>query len=802
MGHKGFSLVEVIVSLAIMTIVGGAVSAFLIAGNNSYIRGNRDLTLQEETQLTTNQMIDLIIDVQNDIKFNPESGYTAGPQIDNDGNVISGTSVDVRELFLYNDDTVMVLRWQGGTGDAANEVFLLEASNTWVDSDGNEVAEGTDGAKLKYGDVSVDSASVTRSLLAQYVTDFSVDLSELSKRKVKLNLTFEIEGKTYDVSETIKLRNDFNKNDTEEYYWITGIEISPNPVTIVQGDTVQFTYTMSGDKGAIDEGVTWSWRRFDGNTSDTKTTFDSGKLSIGKDEPVGGNGGEGTANSVIEVTVTSVADPSKSATAWVSVKKPDIESIYIVPDQTTLMQGDDFEFECVIVGTPEAVAKGVKEWKVEGNNGKTLHSETTITPIGDNKMKAKLHVSKDQLTGMNVIKITAQAAAVSTAQGRAEAYVSVNKYSSISGIYDVRLIATNLTYYELDSSGTLGYLATIECLTSYADYANGYPIIKWEETTLGSQAYTLIDDPTEMDTYTGYMTPNYVTNLYCGTQSDTHAYVKATVQLDAENSMVVGIDITIPPIERTVSVDSAYIDSDNFVLYRGGSVNLELKGIDESIPDDSITWEVTNRSAYSDLNTSIASIRYANNSAYTGDVYPIGFGNTNVGWLGDNGKNEAVYNPEGTGKKTVIRANSYKLVDLSSEYRLTVVAKVDGKEVASTNVLVPRFDFTFPNGQRYMTVDAPSYHYDPGIDISVYGIATNAEIGLSGYLDIDWELDEALKSNNTKWSDERYHRVAADRFVLTFQIGSDEKNDMITIQIKDRDIGDDSLRNLILYVNH
>jgi hypothetical protein len=101
-----------------------------------------------------------------------------------------------------------------------------------------------------------------------------------------------------------------------------------------------------------------------------------------------------------------------------------------------------------------------------------------------------------------------------------------------------------------------------------------------------------------------------------------------------------------------------------------------------------------------------------------------------------------------------------------------------------------------------MTVDAPSYHYDPGIDISVYGIATNAEIGLSGYLDIDWELDEALKSNNTKWSDERYHRVAADRFVLTFQIGSDEKNDMITIQIKDRDIGDDSLRNLILYVNH
>jgi prepilin-type N-terminal cleavage/methylation domain-containing protein len=794
MGHKGFSLVEVIVSLAIMTIVGGAVSAFLIAGNNSYIRGNRDLTLQEETQLTTNQMIDLIIDVQNDIKFNPESGYTAGPQIDNDGNVISGTSVDVRELFLYNDDTVMVLRWQGGTGDAANEVFLLEASNTWVDSDGNEVAEGTDGAKLKYGDVSVDSASVTRSLLAQYVTDFSVDLSELSKRKVKLNLTFEIEGKTYDVSETIKLRNDFNKNDTEEYYWITGIEISPNPVTIVQGDTVQFTYTMSGDKGAIDEGVTWSWRRFDGNTSDTKTTFDSGKLSIGKDEPVGGNGGEGTANSVIEVTVTSVADPSKSATAWVSVKKPDIESIYIVPDQTTLMQGDDFEFECVIVGTPEAVAKGVKEWKVEGNNGKTLHSETTITPIGDNKMKAKLHVSKDQLTGMNVIKITAQAAAVSTAQGRAEAYVSVNKYSSISGLYDVRLIATNLTYYELDSSGTLGYLATIECLTSYADYANGYPIIKWEETTLGSQAYTLIDDPTEMDTYTGYMTPNYVTNLYCGTQSDTHAYVKATVQLDAENSMVVGIDITIPPIERTVSVDSAYIDSDNFVLYRGGSVNLELKGIDSSIPDDSITWEVTNLDEYVDIKD-VANV----SGSYVGSVNAVGFGAITGAY--DNSNNENFLNPSGKGKKTTINA-SEKRISLSTEYRLKVVAKVDGKEVASTNVLVPRFDFTFPNGQRYMTVDAPSYHTSPEgrIPISVYGFASDAKIGISGTLDIGWTAEKPF-DNNTVWADTPYYRVATDRFDLAFQIGADEQNDMIIITIDDPTLLD-SQRNLVLYVNH
>lgn len=47
-GKKGFTLVEIIVSLAIMTIVAGAVGAFVVAGNNSYMRGNKELTLQEK----------------------------------------------------------------------------------------------------------------------------------------------------------------------------------------------------------------------------------------------------------------------------------------------------------------------------------------------------------------------------------------------------------------------------------------------------------------------------------------------------------------------------------------------------------------------------------------------------------------------------------------------------------------------------------------------------------------------------------------------------------------------------------
>jgi hypothetical protein len=275
--------------------------------------------------------------------------------------------------------------------------------------------------------------------------------------------------------------------------------------------------------------------------------------------------------------------------------------------------------------------------------------------------------------------------------------------------------------------------------------------------------------------------------------------VKATVQLDAENSMVVGIDITIPPIERTVSVDSAYIDSDNFVLYRGGSVNLELKGIDESISDDRITWEVANLDEYVDIK-GVANLSAGSGSSYVGSVNAVGFGAITGAY--DNSNNENFLNPSGKGKKTTINA-SEKRISLSTEYRLKVVAKVDGKEVASTNVLVPRFDFTFPNGQRYMTVDAPSYHTSPSarIPISVYGFAPNAKNGLSDNLNITWTAEKPFASD-TGWANPNYYRVAVDRFDLAFQIGVYEQNDMIIITIVDPSIGEDSRRNLVLYINH
>ena len=44
MENKGFTLVEIIVCLAIMTIVAGSVGAFIVTGNNSAWQQGSDVT--------------------------------------------------------------------------------------------------------------------------------------------------------------------------------------------------------------------------------------------------------------------------------------------------------------------------------------------------------------------------------------------------------------------------------------------------------------------------------------------------------------------------------------------------------------------------------------------------------------------------------------------------------------------------------------------------------------------------------------------------------------------------------------
>ena len=62
--NKGFSLVELIVALAIFAIAGVAVFGFMVNSSRLYQRTNVEVKLQYEQQLAVNQIRDMYHDKQ------------------------------------------------------------------------------------------------------------------------------------------------------------------------------------------------------------------------------------------------------------------------------------------------------------------------------------------------------------------------------------------------------------------------------------------------------------------------------------------------------------------------------------------------------------------------------------------------------------------------------------------------------------------------------------------------------------------------------------------------------------------
>ena len=454
-GKKGFTLVEVIVSLAIMTIVAGSVGAFIIAGNNSYLRGNKELTLQEEAQLAANQMIDLIIDVEKDINFTPDHTGTA---VDLDGSTARDaagneiTTAHVSELRLVNNENTYMIRWQGtASGDyaTANQVYLYEVKNT-TDADGNLVVG--------------DPTTATPALMAEHVTRFSVDLSQVKdKRKVILNMTFTYQDRSYDIAETIKLRNDLEKTGTA-YAWISALTIDPPSATLPQGKIQQFTYNLSGDAEAVAEGVTWSVSYASG--ANCKSTINQdGILKVDDDETIG--------TDVLVVKCTAKADTSMVAYAYVTVEERLIDSISITPKDVEVVRGKSQAFECTLTGKDSAVAQGVK-WKVTYADGST----TTFSTMPDvSALINTLNISKSESIGVKVLKVTCMANADTTKSD--SAYVTV---TAVSGQFQAELIRNVVKPYSYTENGIkkMGWSVDLECLTAWADY-DVYPqIVNWE----------------------------------------------------------------------------------------------------------------------------------------------------------------------------------------------------------------------------------------------------------------------------------------------------------------------------------
>ena len=172
MNNRGFTLVELIVSTAILAIIAMGAGAFMVAGTRAYSSLNYTVRLQYEAQLAMAQLQEYTVDCNQGIAWIP-----------------SGTG---GTLYIANTDKVHVFKCDSGTITYSDSAF---------------------GDTLNF----TAPGAVKDALLAEHLKSMSVafiendppveNVSPAKAKRVEITLQMERGGKSYTATQVIALRN-------------------------------------------------------------------------------------------------------------------------------------------------------------------------------------------------------------------------------------------------------------------------------------------------------------------------------------------------------------------------------------------------------------------------------------------------------------------------------------------------------------------------------------------------------------------------------------------------------------------
>jgi chitodextrinase len=148
---------------------------------------------------------------------------------------------------------------------------------------------------------------------------------------------------------------------------VTAVTVDPAQTSVRLGESQRFTAQVSGDPGT--EGVTWSLA----GASSPGTTIDGdGLLTVDRHE---------TAAS-LTVTAASTFDPTKSASAAVTLVAPTVTAVTVSPQSVSVPLGESQRFTVQVSGDPGTEGIG---WSLAGatSSGTTLSSDGLLTVASD-----------------------------------------------------------------------------------------------------------------------------------------------------------------------------------------------------------------------------------------------------------------------------------------------------------------------------------------------------------------------------------------------------------------------------------
>lgn len=237
LGNRGLSMIELLCSLAIMSILGMVAGSMLIVSANSYQRENADTDAQKEAQLVANQISDLLIDTTAEVEAT--NGVVDGRNRTSLLTIIQGT--------------------------AGYEVEFVATEN-----------------KLYYRQFTVDATGAksnytSKQLMAENLVNFYADVYAFKETgNVKLDMVYAKGAGEYPAVFTVTARNKELMAGTAPAIFVS----VPTEVILEPNQSYKINATVSGAA----TGFTWSMVD---SVSDSVTMIASdGTVKIGSNETI------------------------------------------------------------------------------------------------------------------------------------------------------------------------------------------------------------------------------------------------------------------------------------------------------------------------------------------------------------------------------------------------------------------------------------------------------------------------------------------------------------------------------------
>lgn len=336
--NDGMSLVEVIIALAIMSIVLFAALQLVLSGTRMYTKTSESVDAQTEAQLLESQLDNLIVDAECSV-YACESSDPAAPVTD----AVSGFSADAY-IKVFNTSLAYYIAWDRTEA----KVYYLEKNVT----DGS-VEELSDAEKSGFSNW---------YLMGESVTVFSPDSSHIGEKQRLVTIKIQVvKGQVhYETIQNISLRNNvLESNNPDEIYpdddvdrgeTITEVQISPRTPAINRGSSVEFhAIVKSGGSTAASQEVDW---KVNGAVSAGTTISSTGVLTVAPDESA----------AVITVTATAKGTDVYGQT---SVVVPMISSVLVTTGEMTPPAGGRCYFTAQVAGLNLNAESREVLWSVE-----------------------------------------------------------------------------------------------------------------------------------------------------------------------------------------------------------------------------------------------------------------------------------------------------------------------------------------------------------------------------------------------------------------------------------------------------